>query len=44
MYLRKIGEGVDWVHLAQDRDRSRGLENTVMNLLVTYEARNLLTS
>jgi hypothetical protein len=26
--------GVDWIHLAQDRDRWRVLVNTVMTLLV----------
>jgi hypothetical protein len=31
--LREIGFGdVDWIHLAQDRDRWRALVNTVMNL------------
>jgi hypothetical protein len=25
-------EGVDWMHLAQDRDQWRSLVNTVMNL------------
>jgi hypothetical protein len=30
--LRETGlEGVDWIHLAQDRDRWRTLVNTVMN-------------
>jgi hypothetical protein len=33
MDLREIGFGdVDWIHLAQDRDRFRALVNTVMNL------------
>jgi hypothetical protein len=33
MDLRKIGwGGVDWIDLAQDRDRLCALENTVMNL------------
>jgi len=33
--LKEIGwEGVDWIHLAQDRDQWRGLVNTVMNFQV----------
>jgi hypothetical protein len=33
--LREIGFGdVDWIHLAQDRDKWRALVNTVMNLRV----------
>jgi hypothetical protein len=33
MDLREMGFGVvDWIHLAQDRDRWRALVNTVMNL------------
>jgi hypothetical protein len=35
MDLREIGFGdVDWINLAQDRDRWRALVNTVMNLRV----------
>jgi len=35
MDLRKIvWDGVDWVHLAQDRDRWRAVVNTVMNLRI----------
>jgi hypothetical protein len=35
MHLREIGFGdVDWIHLAQDRDRWRALVNTVINLWV----------
>jgi hypothetical protein len=31
--LREIGwDGMDWIDLAQDRDRWRALLNTVMNL------------
>jgi hypothetical protein len=33
--LREFGFGnVDWIHLAQDRERWRSLVNTVMNLRV----------
>jgi hypothetical protein len=33
--LREIGwEGVDWMHLAQDRDQWRAVVNMVMNLRV----------
>jgi hypothetical protein len=35
MDLREIGwGGVDWIHLAQDRDQWRALVNRVMNLPV----------
>jgi hypothetical protein len=35
MNLGEIGwEGVDWMHLAQDRDQWRAVVNTVMNLRV----------
>jgi hypothetical protein len=35
MDLREIGwYGMDWIHLAQDRDQWRALVNAVMNLLV----------
>jgi hypothetical protein len=35
MDQREIGlEGVDWIHLAQDRDQRRALVNMVMNLPV----------
>jgi hypothetical protein len=33
--IREIGcDGMDWIHLAQDRDQRRALVNTVMNLRV----------
>jgi hypothetical protein len=33
MNVRKIVlEGIDWLHLAQDRDRLRAFVNAIMNL------------
>jgi hypothetical protein len=32
MDLREIGWGVEWIHLAQDRDRWRAVVNAAMNL------------
>jgi len=44
MDLRKIGwEVVDWIRLAQDRDRSWALVNTVMNLRGPWKMVNFLT-
>jgi hypothetical protein len=35
MDLREIGwDGMDWIELAQDRDKWRDLVNTVMNFWV----------
>jgi hypothetical protein len=34
MDLREIGWGVEWIHLAQDRDLWRAVVSAVMNLRV----------
>jgi hypothetical protein len=39
-----LWEGVDWIDMAQDRDRWRAFVNAVMNLLVPQNAGNFLTS
>jgi hypothetical protein len=31
---RLVGGGVEWIHLAQNRDRQRAVANAVMNLRV----------
>ena len=36
--------GMDWIHLAEDRDRWLALANAVMNLRVPQNAENFLTS
>jgi len=36
-------KGVDWMHLAQDRDQWRTLLNTLINPWVSYNAGNLFT-
>jgi hypothetical protein len=45
MDLREVGWGcVDWMELAQERDRWRALVSAVMNLRVPQNAGNFLTS
>jgi hypothetical protein len=43
--LREVGCGnMDWINLAQDRNRWQALVNAVTNLRVPQNARNFLTS
>jgi len=45
MDLKEVGYGdMDWIDLAQDRDRWWKLENVVMNLRVEQNVGNFLTS
>jgi len=45
MDLREVSwEGVDWIHLTQDRDQWQAVVNTVMDLLVPQKARNFSAS
>ena len=44
MDIQEVGWSMDWIDLAQDRDRWRALVNVVMNLQVPLNAGNFLTS
>ena len=45
MDLQEVGcDGMDWIDMAQDRDRWQALVNAVMNLLVSCNALYFLTN
>ena len=42
MDLQEVGWGMDWIDLAQDRDRWRALANEVMNLRASIKCGEFL--
>ena len=44
VYLTEVGWGMNWIILAQDTDRSRGIVNVVMKLWVQKKAGNFLST
>lgn len=44
MDVKEQDWNVNWIHLAQDREKWQALASVVMNFLVPYNARDVLTS
>jgi hypothetical protein len=45
MYLTEVGSGgMDWIHMAQDRDKWLALVDTAMNLRVQQNVEKFLNS
>jgi hypothetical protein len=45
LFGKEVGcEGMDWIDLAQDRNRWRALVDVIMNLRVPQNAANFLTN
>jgi hypothetical protein len=42
--FKKWNEGMDWIDMANDRERWRDLVSAVMNFRVAYYVRNFLSS
>jgi hypothetical protein len=41
LFLKKQDEGVEWIHVAQDKEWCRAAVNTVMNLRVPYKRKEI---
>jgi hypothetical protein len=45
IHLRKIGSGgMDWIHLAQDKDQWKALVNAIKNFRVPLDVEKFLSS
>ena len=44
LIFKKWDEGMDWIDMADDKERWRDFLSAVMNFWVAYDARNFLSS